>query len=181
VKQPGTYRARGIKGSQKFGRASTGNDQVAVRFVEVDDEGKPGAGMAWWVGTFSENATERTVDSLLAAGWDGRDLATLDGLGSEIVEVELEEHEYTNRDGEEKVGLRIAWVNRPGRFAFKDALDTTAVRAMGHALRGIVAHLQQKHAKKGAPPAPSGGGYGGGGADAPAFCHVAELEGGWRP
>lgn len=158
-----TYRAIATSTLISFGKSSKGNVQIAVEFEILDrnegtEEDVLSGDTITWQGTFSDNTTARTIESLLHAGWQGDDPSELDGKpGSAelptIVELVCEPDEW---DG--KVNLKVQWVNKPGRgrFAFKEPMNETDLRAFGAQLRATV---QSVRASGGAPRAsrPPGG------------------------
>lgn len=153
-----TYRAIATSTPITFGHASTGNAQIAVEFdilgtnEETGEEASTGETITW-IGTFSDNTTMRTLESLLHCGWQGEDPAELNDkpASSElptVVELVCEPDEW---DG--KVSLKVQWVNKPGRgrFAFKKTMSEADLRAFGAQLRASVKSLR---AAGGAPRAP---------------------------
>ena len=64
-----------------FGRASTGNEQIAIQFEILDGE-FAGENIAY-LGTFTENSIEYTTNALRAVGWLGDDLSELPGLAAD--------------------------------------------------------------------------------------------------
>jgi hypothetical protein len=98
--EPGYYKAKAVSAS--LGYTSNGNEQVAMT-VDLLDIGKT---MTWY-GYFTGKTTDRTLESLMIAGWDGESLVSFEGLGTEEFVAVVEEDTY---NGETKT--RISWINR---------------------------------------------------------------------
>jgi hypothetical protein len=156
--QKATYRALATSTPIKFGRSSKGNAQIAVEFDilgtndETAEEVSTGETITW-IGTFSDNTTMRTIESLLHCGWQGEDPADLNDkpASSELPTVVELVCEPDTWDGEVK--LKVQWVNKPGRgrFVFKEAMSEGDLRAFGAQLRASVKSVR---AAGGAPRAP---------------------------
>jgi len=128
---PGTYTAKAVE--HGFGRTSTGKDQVAIRF-EITQDG-PGKGRRLsWYGYFTPETKDRTFESLEAAGWEGKSLADMSGLGSTECALVIE-HEPDYQD-KNLVRERIRWVNRIGGLALKEELSQADVLALDRAMKG---------------------------------------------
>lgn len=140
--------------SIQFGKAGTGNVQIAIGF-EIVDEGSPDNGSnITYFGSFSDAAIEFTVQALRNCGWTGDDLVELPALAdsgglAETVSLVVAHEEY---DG--KLQAKVKWVNKPGsgRVKLKDPLDEGGIRNFAMQMRGkINAVSGQRRAK------PSGG------------------------
>ncbi|HET9893173.1 MAG TPA: hypothetical protein VFQ42_22035 [Mycobacterium sp.] len=133
-----------------------------------------------WIGTFSDHSSERTVESLQIAGWQGDDVAELAGVPAssvlaDQVSLDCDVDSYTDGEGNTRENLRVQWVNRlGGRFQFKQEADPAALRALGARLRSTAQSLRAGGGQRGARQAgapsrqttqrsggSSGGGYGG--------------------
>lgn len=129
-----------------FGRASTGNEQIAIQFEILDGE-FAGENIAY-LGTFTENSIEYTTNALRAVGWLGDDLSELPGLAADgklsEAQIVVRHEEY-----EGQMRARIKFVNPPGggRFTFKDQIE-------GNDLRSFSARM--KSAFRGGVPAGGG-------------------------
>jgi hypothetical protein len=135
----GRYRARAI--DAVLGVADTGTKQVAVLFDLLDH---PGHAIAWY-GYFTEKTEERTIESLIHAGWTGDNLASLDGLGSTEVQLVVE-HEQ-NQKGE--VIARVKWVNAAGAGALvKTEMDVATRLQFAEQMRGKAIQIRQRMAQK---------------------------------
>jgi hypothetical protein len=90
--QAGFYKGRGIAGSEQYGVAGTGTDQIAV---DVD---VPSVGRALTVFLyFSDGAAPYAIEKLRAMGWQGNDLANLVGIDANEVDVSVKYKEYQGK------------------------------------------------------------------------------------
>lgn len=166
-----TYQARAI--GCGFGTAQSGNHQIAVQLEIIEDSAElanNGERIAW-LGHFTDKTTDRTVESLQHLGWKGDDLGELEELDAEacarllpdVVEIVCEPEEY-----EGTWRLRVKWINKVGggRFAFKEPLTGSALKAFAAQMRGTIRNAQQgggaprKTTAPAAAPARNGGGSG---------------------
>lgn len=83
----------------------------------------------------TEATFERTIESLKYCGWDGVDLRKLTGMGSQDVELVIDE-EINPRTGE--VQDKVQWVNE--------------IRKVEQAPDDVIARLQAKLNRSAAPP-----------------------------
>lgn len=113
----GQYRAVAVPASvdgqkmwAQFGRSKEKlTPQVAVFFALLD-EGPYRGRRLLWMGYFTENSTDRTIEALRLCGFKGDDLAALPSQDLDLeVSVTVENEEY-----EGKTRAKIAWVNAPG-------------------------------------------------------------------
>lgn len=129
----GTYPARAT-GEYEFGISNNGTDQIGVAFRIAS--GEHAGRVLTWFGYFnSEDNAKRAIKSLRACGWQGDDLASLDGIDSQEVNivVEIAEHEGQVRN-------KIAWVNGAG-VAMKNAMDERQKKALAARMRGLIATM----------------------------------------
>jgi len=143
----GTYRAK-ASGACVLGKsANKGTDYLEFYFKVID--GEHAGQLVRWTGYFTENTSERTIQSLLFAGWVGEDLSefadgALHGLDSNEVDIVVEIEEY-EKDGETKHSPRVQWVNRPGGYLnVENAMNTEAAKSFGENLRGLVMAMRTK-------------------------------------
>lgn len=139
----GTFKARAKEWA--LGLSSTSKEQVAVLF-EITQGEHAGKSLTWF-GYFTEQTTDRTLDSLRHCGWDGDNFVELKGLDANEVEIVVDEEEY-----EGKTRTKVQWVNRPSRLAMREQMNGQAAAAFAAKMRGRA--LQHK-AKYGAQPAPT--------------------------
>ena len=133
-----------------FGTSSKGNHQVAVQFVIAPDDPDFAGESIAYVGTFTEDATQYTVEALRGTGWDGDDLEELKmladtgQLGPAQIVVQHEEYEGAAR-------ARIRFVNRPGagRFKFKEEMAPQSLKSFAASMKATL----RSHAR----PAPRPG------------------------
>lgn len=130
----GTFKGRAKEWA--LGMSSGGKEQIAVMFELTGDH----AGQTiTWFGYFTENTVDRTLDSLRHCGWDNDNIAELDNLSANEVDLVLDEEEY-----EGKVRTKVKWVNRPARLMMKEQMTPAAAAAFAQRLRGkTVAHKQK--------------------------------------
>lgn len=157
-----TYRAVATSSEIKFGWSKNKNGQISVEFETVDVDGETGTETLTgetitWIGTFADKTTDRTIEALIHAGWQGEDPAELHGKpgSSELptsVDLVCEPEEW-----EGKWQLKVQWVNKPGRgrFAFKEPMSETDLRSFGAQLR---ANVKSVRAAGGAPRKATSGG-----------------------
>lgn len=113
----GKYPARATQWDLGF--ASTGSEQIAVLF-EITAGEELGRSITWY-GYFTDATYERTVESLRTMGWQGNDLATIDGLDAHEVQIVVE-HEPDDKGGPPRA--RVKWVNKlGGSLALKTVMD----------------------------------------------------------
>lgn len=122
-----------------FGTSSKGNHQVAVQFVIAHDDPDFAGESIAYVGTFTEDATQYTIEALRGTGWDGDDLeefkmlADSAQLGPAQIVVQHEEYEGASR-------ARIRFVNRPGagRFKFKEELPPASLKSFAASMKATL-------------------------------------------
>lgn len=111
---PGNYRARAIAPVvfQKSSKQETPGATVSVRLEEGPNKGS----ILEWTGWLSEKSKPRTVEALIAMGFDGDDPASVQ-KNEVIAVVDNETSEYTNDAGEKKTRTeaRVQWINDPNR------------------------------------------------------------------
>lgn len=155
-----TYRAIASSAPITFGRSSNGNTQIAVEFEVLGkdeaEEYRPTGETITWIGHFTDKTADRTIESLLHAGWQGEDPSELAEISAAsvlptAVDLACEPEEY---DG--KWTLKVQWVNKvgAGRFAFKEPLAGADLKAFGAQLRSKVKSMR---AAGGAPRQPLAG------------------------
>jgi hypothetical protein len=140
----GTHRARAQEWS--LGMSSTGKEQIGVMF-EIAGGPCDGKHITWF-GYFTDNTVDRTLESLRHCGWASDNLADLDTLNANEVELVIEDEEY---DG--KVRPKVKWVNRISRLQMKEQMTPAQVQAFAARLRGKAVASKQKY---GAQPAQNG-------------------------
>lgn len=137
--------------SWQLGESSNGKERVEVTFTYA----APDAGQQTitWYGYFStEKVMNRTIESLRTCGWNGDDLATMEGLDANEVELVIADEEYEN-----KVYTKVQWVNRAGPMSTPLTADKAKsfAASMRDRIRAIDAS-KGKQAAKSAPPASAG-------------------------
>lgn len=129
-----TVRAKAVHGELGFSR--NGNEEVAVQFEILSGE-TSGNMITWW-GYFTEKSADRTLQSLMNAGWDGSDITDLNGLGSKEVELELVIDTYGGKQRE-----KVAWVNKPKGPRTK-AMSEADKLSFAEKMRGRTLALQKQ-------------------------------------
>jgi len=101
--EPGTWRAVAV--SAELGETKGGKDYIGmlIEFVDGPNQGK----RSTWYGYFTDKTEERTLDSLMIAGWDGHDINEMAGLGGCEFAVVCENEEY-----EGKETFKVQWINK---------------------------------------------------------------------
>jgi len=97
---------RGV--SADVGRSKNqGTPYVRVAFEFLNDEGEPTGQGNSWDGYLTDKTYERTLESLKACGWDGKDWETFNGISNKVVRLTLKKETY-----KDKSFWKIEWVNR---------------------------------------------------------------------
>lgn len=144
----GTYPARALPDSARWGVSSNGNEQIAIRF-QISDGDHAGSSVLW-IGNFAPGkGTEITLETLETAGvnLDAAEPAALEGLGSVDVSIVVEWRD--REDGTPAAFVR--YVNRPNRPVFKTELSDTGIASLSQRIKATRA------ASKAAGPAPKRG------------------------
>lgn len=141
-----------------LGETDKGTEEIAVEF-EILTEGAHVERITWH-GYFSDKTWERTVESLRYMGWEGNDLADVQGLDMNEVELVVEDEEYQG-----KVYAKVRWVNRMGGLAIKAPLTGDKAKAFAASMRDKIKALdasapKAKPAAKKTAPRPVAAPYG---------------------
>jgi hypothetical protein len=136
VSLSGTHRARAKEWA--LGISSTGKEQIAVMFEIV--AGPHTNKRITWYGYFTDEAVDRTLESLRHCGWKSDSLADLDSLADNEVELVVADETY-----EGKTNSKVRWVNRVARLALKEQMDAGQVAAFAAKLRGKCVASKQKY------------------------------------
>jgi hypothetical protein len=140
----GTFKARAKEWA--LGHSKNGKEQVAVLFEITQGEH---AGKSYtWFGFFTDQTTDRTLDSLRHCGWDGDNFVELKGLDANEVEIVIDTDEY-----EGKPRTKVQWVNRPSRLAMREQMSGQEVSAFAARMRGRALQHKQKYGVQPAPTA----------------------------
>ena len=115
----GTYKGRGVTGSEQYGTTSKGNDQIVldIDLVEL------GTRVSTFL-VFSDNSAAFSIDRLRALGWEGNDLLNLVGIDRNEVDVLVK---YELYQGEQKMKVEI--MTGGGRVTLQDQMNDTGKRA----------------------------------------------------
>lgn len=133
----GYHRARGVEGSEQYGKSKQGNDQVAIDVDLLDLNERVTTFLP-----FTADAEPYSVDRLKALGWKGGD--TLAGIGENEVTAEVK---YETYDG--KLQMKVQIMTGGGRVVLKNPMNEPEKRAFMARLSSI--------AKSGAKPAQNAG------------------------
>lgn len=130
----GTHKARAKQWD--LGHSDTGKEQIAVMF-EIT-EGEHAGKHITWFGYFTDATIDRTFDSLRHMGWTSDNIAELDGLNTNEVEIVIEPEEYQGKWND-----KVKWVNRPSRLALKNQMNDRDKAAFAARMKGkAMAHRQ---------------------------------------
>lgn len=126
----GIYNAKAVDAA--VGVSNTGKEQIAVCFELTDGEFK-GEQITWY-GYFTEVSIDKTVKSLVNAGFNGDDFRDLSSIKGEV-SLTLSEEEY---DG--KKILKVAWVNKigEGNLRLKNRLDKKEMDDFANRMNGYL-------------------------------------------
>lgn len=151
----GVYPARGV--TAQLGESGNGTAQVGVQF-RLTSEGFEGKYITAFL-YFTEKTTDKTIEALRNCGWKGDDLSDLTGIDTEDVELVIANEEYTDKDGNKKVGPKVQWVNKPGGggIAMKKAMAPDAAKAFGAKMKGAVLAWNKKQGQSKGAPRPAQG------------------------
>jgi len=132
--EPGYYKAKAV--SAALGYTNNGTEQVAMLVDMIDT----GSQMTWY-GYFTEKTTDRTLESLMIAGWDGESLVAFEGLGTEEFVAVVEEDNY---NGESRT--RISWINRArsGGPKLNNPMDDVQLQNFAQKMKGRAMALRNK-------------------------------------
>lgn len=116
----------------QFGETGNGNPQVVIHYEITEGEYK-GRRLPWF-GYFTDDATDRTLESIRISGFADDDLSKLPStpLKSKVT-LTVEHNTY-----EDKTHARVAWVNKPGGAILKVAnpLNQKALKGLAEKLAG---------------------------------------------
>lgn len=148
----GKYKARAT-GNVVLGKSAKKETPFIELYFEIT-EGEQAGGKARWTGYFADKSSERTIEALQIAGWQGEDLAEfsdggLHGLDANEVEivVELEEYEH---EGETRTSPRVQWVNRLGGYLnVQNKMTSEAAESFGEKMKGLVLKMKSKKPEAG--------------------------------
>lgn len=157
----GPHRAKAIKPTTNpWGKSKEkGTDFVRITF-KITDGDFAGRSVVW-DGYFTDNTTERTIESLQHCGctFPGNDITNLAGIDSNDVIVIVEHQKFTEQEtGAEKTFARVAWVNAATRgIATELQMDPATKASFTEKMRGAIAFKKagKQAAPSGSAPAPA--------------------------
>ena len=126
----GTYRGRAITSTAKLIRSKNKNTPGIEVVIDMGPQGT-----MTWTGWITGGATEFTIRSMRAMGWQGDDLADLSTLGTKECEVVVVEEEYKGN-----YYPKIAFINELGGRGNASSQEMTDAerRAFAAEMRGTV-------------------------------------------
>jgi len=138
----GTHKARAC--NAEYGTSKNkGTFCVEVDFVITD--GPNNGEHITWAGYFTDNSTQRTLESLRYCGcqFPGGDVLNLEGISDQEIALVVEHEEYTTEHGEQKIRAKAQWVNRVGGGFFATKLEGDARAAFAKRMKGEVLAVMQ--------------------------------------
>lgn len=147
----GYYKARGVAGTEQFGYASGGGEQISLELdVQISDQETQ---RLTTILPFSGKAMQYSIERLKVLGWDGSN--ELRGIDRNEVDVEVK-YEVNPQKPEAGPQLKVEVKTTGGRFAFRQPMGEPEKR-------GFMSKLAQeaKRLEAGAPPAQNGPPQGG--------------------
>lgn len=142
----GTYKGRGVAGSEQYGTTSNGNDQIVVD-VDLTDIGTRVSTFL----VFTDKAAQFSIDRLRALGWDGNDLTNLTGIDRNEVDVVVKYEMYNN---EQKMKVEI--LTGGGRVSLQNQMDDRGKRAFAARFNKLAAAAAPKPGNGGDTSFPHG-------------------------
>lgn len=130
----GFYRARGVAGSEQYGTASGGGEQISLD-VDVQYEGR--AVRLTTILSFNGGALPISIERLKAMGWDGSN--ELRGVDRQEFDVEIK-YEIPPGKNEEKM---VVEVKTGQRFKFKEPMSDQQKRGFMSNLSKTAQQLEQ--------------------------------------
>lgn len=137
----------------QFGESKNKGTPQAVVNLEIVSEGEQAGRRIAYVGYFTENTTQRLIESLRYMGFKGDDLATaITQTLDRKVQIVVEHEQY---DG--KWRAKVAWVNRAGGGAFRltEPMSKSALGKFAAQMKGAVRSVPEEGAPRTAGASPS--------------------------
>jgi hypothetical protein len=158
----GKYKAVAV--STGLGEAGTGTAQIGVMFRIT--QGESAGSVVGWRGFFTDNTTQRTIESLRHAGWTGYDLSVFtettevecERLLPSEVEIVVEHKPPTTPEG--RTFAEVRWVNKLGTgvVSMKNKLDMNKAKAFAERMKAACVavpatstHAPRTHKKPSVP------------------------------
>lgn len=143
----GRYRGRAAEWA--WGVSSNNNEQLAVSFDFLGDDGQPTGTRMTRYFSFTDDAFDWSLKALRNCGWRGNNFDDLTGLDANEVQLVLDYEEYQG-----KRELRIAFVNAAGGIALKQVMEPSQVASFAQRMRGRIDAADRAAGRNvGAPPA----------------------------
>lgn len=158
--RPGYYKARGVAGTDQFGYASGGGEQISLELdVQLSDQETR---RLTTILAFAGKAQEYSIERLKALGWDGSN--SLNGIDRNEVDVEVK-YEANPQKPQDPPQMRVEIKTNGGRFTFKKPMAEPEKRGFLSNLSKVAAQLGATTPANGSPaprnamPPAQGGGY----------------------
>lgn len=119
-----------------LGESENGKPHIAISF-HIEDPLDGVKKFVGYRGFFTDLTTERTIESLRYLGFEGDDLAKLEGLDKNEVELVIEDEEYT-KEGDEQPTLftRVQWINQIRGPSVKTKLEGEKLSSFAAQMKG---------------------------------------------
>lgn len=144
--KPGKYPAKAVSGYKGVSK-NKGTPFIEVTFEFENEPGEKET--IKWTGYLTEKTTERTYEALAIAGWNGE----FDSNNSIPVNyfdksanpmITIVEEDYTDRDGNPKTSMKVAWVNQPGTSRYEAEPDVVKSAFAGMDFKAKLAAARSK-------------------------------------
>ncbi len=143
----GIYKARGMAGSEQYGTARTGTDQIVIDLlVELGDGETTRLSTVLY---FSDAAAPYAIERLRALGWAGNDLLDLRDLNKNEVDVAIK---YETFEGQQRMKVDI--MTGSGRLKLESPMGTREKAAFAARMKSFMAGGIAKATTKPAAPTP---------------------------
>jgi hypothetical protein len=140
----GHHRARAV--GAELGRSpKKGTEQIVVEFQLLD--GELAGERINWIGYFTPNTSDRTLEALRICGWKTDDVTDLDGLTDNEVSLAIEQETY-----QDKTHAKVQFVNRLGSgFKMKSPMNDAEKKAFAAKMRGLAVKSRSVPKQDGVP------------------------------
>jgi len=125
--EDGRYKAQAS--SWGLGYTKGGKPQIAIEMRVLDEEAS--GELITWYGYFTDAAKERTFSALRTLGWEGDDLANLNGLDKNEVSITVKSEEW-----EGSWTQKVAWINPLGGLGLKNPMTPEQAKSFAATMKG---------------------------------------------
>lgn len=135
------YKAHGVEGSARGGRAKEGGRQIAVDLIlhELNEM------RVTTIMSFEGGAKPYTLQRLEALGWDSTNASSFAGVGKNEVDVVAKTEEF---NGVERIKFEI---RTGGSFSFRDELNDDEMKSMAEEMAQLATTLKNPDTPNGYP------------------------------